>query len=270
MKCTSIQMTNSLARCGVLFSITSILQLSIPLIPRKLDYLLPLPQAFSWHELLDFLITPFLCSFSFILFYKMVNQRKNALFWFVLFIFGISIACDGHGIHMAANRIHSFIAPGNEWNQRASKLQAIVYVIDEILGHSITFSAWIFVFLLLIWADETRKNQEKTNYLEMIILLFLSLIQGTGLFFAAVEGQFAIPGLTFSFIGILSMLRIIKYFRYYPISIYFHFSSFVCFLLTISWGYYFSWTWPEFRVLGLGPFSTWPGIFMRYCFTLLQ
>jgi len=144
-----------------------------------------------------------------------------------------------------------------------NELQHTVYFLDEYIGHSMAFYGWIIIFILMILADETRKVDATTSYLELLVLFILSSIQGIGWFMAAVEGQFAIPGMTICLLGTMNLL-----FRSaptkHPISFCFHFASFVCLTLLILWGYYYSWTWPEFRVLGLGTFSTWPGQFLNY------
>ena len=253
----------SVATRGILFLFCVAFQLSIPLIPRRLDNYLPLHFVVTWHEVIDLCLTPIVCVCSLWLFFGLVKGRKNLCLWLILFVIGLSIGCDGHGLHLASNRIHSYISPGNEWNSNGNELQHTVYFLDEYIGHSMAFYGWIIIFILMILADETRKVDATTSYLELLVLFILSSIQGIGWFMAAVEGQFAIPGMTICLLGTMNLL-----FRSaptkHPISFCFHFASFVCLTLLILWGYYYSWTWPEFRVLGLGTFSTWPGQFLNY------
>jgi len=105
----------SVATRGILFLFCVAFQLSIPLIPRRLDNYLPLHFVVTWHEVIDLCLTPIVCVCSLWLFFGLVKGRKNLCLWLILFVIGLSIGCDGHGLHLASNRIHSYISPGNEW-----------------------------------------------------------------------------------------------------------------------------------------------------------
>lgn len=78
-----------------------------------------------------------------------------------------------------------------------------------------------------------------------------------------VEGQVVLTvGLPFSAI-ILSQV-LLRFHEGGAVNWFFRNIALASLLLMIGWGWHFNWTWPEFRVLGLGPFSTWPGQLLHF------
>jgi len=80
---------------------------------------------------------------------------------------------------------------------------------------------------------------------------------------AGVEGQ-TVMTVSFPFSVLLSvdwLMGMVRGRREGIVTRYWQVSGVVSLGLLLWWGWRYNWRWPEFRVLGLGPFSTWLGQF---------
>jgi len=250
--------------------IMSILYLSchaVPLLPRWIDKTFPLPvEGFTWHELTEMMLSPLLLCSVFALYQHLIKARNKqpAEFWYTLPFLVIScISQQGQGIHLAANTIHSTISPGNEYNRHAGLTQRLTYFLDEYLGHHLVFTGLALIFTLLIIQDKLAQNQKQARLpISMfwhVAVFMLGVLHGVAWFMAGVEGQ-TVQTVSLPVSVILTVDLLLSTVRRGgdgPVTRYFQVSGLISLGLLLWWGWRFNWSWPEFRVLGLGPFSTW-------------
>ena len=90
----------------------------VPLVPRKLDHLVPIPiDGLSWHELLESMFMYLLSLAIFSLYYMIVTFNRTSVpsVWsFVPILLSLLMSMEGNGIHWSCNAIHSTFNPGNE------------------------------------------------------------------------------------------------------------------------------------------------------------
>jgi len=243
---------------------------AIPLLPRWIDDTFTIPvEGFTWHELTEMILSPTLLCSIFALYHHLIVERKknpNNLRYIFPFLVIACICQQGQGIHMAANTIHSTISPGNEYNARAGLTQRLTYFLDENLGHHMIFFGLALSFSMLIFHDKIlqkslRKTPDHVPFLWQLVIFILSLFHGLAWFMAGVEGQ-TVKTLSLPFSLILTVDLLISFVRRGRegrVTRYFHTTGIVSLVLLLWWGWRYHWDWPEFRVLGLGPFSTWLG-----------
>jgi len=261
-----------------LLFLVSVLYLSchaVPLLPRWIDDAFTIPvEGFTWHELTEMILSPMLlCSIFALYQHLIVECKKNPSSFRYIFPF-LVITClsqQGQGIHIAANTIHSTISPGNEYNPRAGLTQRLTYFLDENLGHHLIFFGLALSFSLLIFYDKTLQKilgnkTEQIPRIWQLIIFALSVLHGLAWFMAGVEGQ-TVKTISLPFSLILTvdfLLSFIRRAREGSVTRYFQMVGIVSLVLLLWWGWRYRWDWPEFRVLGLGPFSTWLGQFRNF------
>eukprot|EP01084_Bolivina_argentea_P148043 258915_1 len=251
---------------------------SVPLVPRKLDHWFPIPiDGLSWHELLESVFMYILSFLIFSLYYRIItlNPYNNtpSVFVFIPILTSILISMEGNGIHWSCNAIHYTFNPGNEKKNIQRTLYTLTYFLDEIWGHLLMIGGNCLSFMIIFWAEYICFNQMKSKWLhhnmmwfDVLLFYILSFGMGIVLFAGGVEGQTATTViLPFSFIIMIQriFLKQITHSTHYNIQNFLCYVSFWAALVTLLWGWYFDWTFPEFRVLGLGPFSTWIGKFLN-------
>jgi len=271
-------------------TVVLVISCSAPLLPHKLDHLLPIRiPGFSWHEIVELLLYPLSILLLIKLFHQLCSYQKNPssslLSRQLLLLVGAMVSLQGQGIHLAANCIHSALPRTFEkFPTRGLHHEQVTYYLDEVLGHFLLFGGIaISLFELIrkegqLLADEqtaqkllATQKKESSGFVKQSIALFLSQLHGFMWFLAGVEGQTV---LTVSLpvcviILVQNYLVFSKRQRSGLISSYLTKASWNGLLFLLAWGWYFGWTWPELRVLGLGPFSTWLGQFVAFAKSLL-
>ncbi|ETO14140.1 hypothetical protein RFI_23228 [Reticulomyxa filosa] len=257
---------------------------AVPLVPRAIDRNFPIPIAgMTWHEILDCLGIFALSMQTFITYYahlqanKSKKEEKISATKLLPIILSITLMIEGHGIHWSCNAIHRTFNPGNEWKNNKNTLYTLTYFLDEILGHFLLFAGIAISCLLLILIEPQQdlqmEPQPKTLKWYFNILLFYSLSIGLSItmFAAGVEGQCAKTVIIPWCIAIFTCkiqsfcFQRSNIINFYNSTINFFCICAICALLWLMlWGYLFGWHFPEFRVLGLGPFSTWIGQFIKF------
>lgn len=185
---------------------------------------------------------------------------------------GIAVMCIGVGVHTATNSLHSIVNPGNEKSRVIdAPLNKAIYVWDEVLGHHIWYAG-----LLLCWGvvatrptpKRERYKQDCLSCSDLFPVVTVGAFHGVWMFFAAVEGQAV--GLFVGFVALVvstwawKRLPLTSLYAAGSIRVYF-IAAFTVFALTMcGYGAKYGWEFPEFRVLGLGPFNRWPGHFLRW------
>ena len=256
----------------------------VPLVPRRIDRWFPIPiPGLSWHEVLESIFMYILSLVIFSLYYRMITYKKTSIpsvLYFIPILLSLMISIEGNGIHWSCNAIHSTFNPGNEKSAikytRQKTLYSLTYFLDEYWGHHLLIGGNCLSFVIIVCAeylcgnDLYTKKYKLHNHNEMMwidILLFYVLSFGMAivLFAAGIEGQVAKTIiLPFSFIMVIQriFMKPVTNNTFYTIQNFLCSVSLVATILTLLWGWYFEWTFPEFRVLGLGPFSTWFGKFL--------
>ena len=140
-----------------------------------------------------------------------------------------------------------------------------LYIWDEVLGHHI----W-FVGLLLGWSvvayAATTPPPSKVSCFGAFAAAGVGALHGTWLFMGAVEGQCVSLVASFVVLLITGWLwsRINPFaFRRDALRAYWTTAVVSCTTLLVAYGAWQGWDFPEFRVLGLGSFSRWPGQILR-------
>ena len=286
--------------CHVIFYI---LGNSLPLLP--VQRLLPIAvihrleavPGFYAKKSIEVFITP-LIGLSFVLVYfgqvfsctQQAYYKISTVSFFVsfsVFVIGLLIAVEGHGIHLAADAIHSAVSStgGQEWNDGfvdSIRGYRLIYFLDETFSHHVWFCGGFISYLILIWIENVSfpvvvvVHSQSTSsilfrILSNLLFLWLSLLFGLFLFASYIEGQTVLFGyitsiLTLSQIIILRIIRSITSSTEAidptaaidtTLSSFLFISHVIGVALLYAWGSYYGGTYPEFRVLGLGPFSTW-------------
>ena len=236
-------------------------------IPGVVDRLVPLPDGLAFRDVLRGLfLTPAAVLASFWLLTSLIGPGKplrSSFALLALFVLAQSIALQGQGIHLASNSIHSHVNPGNELPSNASRFARLLYFFDEHLGHHVWFCGLCSGWLVLLLAERRAGGAapHAAGFVEVLCVCVLGAIHGVGWFAVGVEGQASLTvTLPFSVIALLGTgERWMRGQRCGSVELYFAVCALVCVSATVAWGSTFGWHMPEFRVLGLGPFSTWPG-----------
>ncbi|KAH3742561.1 hypothetical protein Pelo_16045 [Pelomyxa schiedti] len=197
---------------------------------------------------------------------------------------GIIAAAQGSGMHSSANSIYYALTTDSR-AVPSSRALGVVYFQDEVLGHHLLLGGIALMILSLVLADllgarnhqptHTRLSHSQwlhTVALDILLLLPLSVAGGIAWFMAAVEGQVVhTVGIPLCLMVIASTALLIRNQRR-PCLVARHWCIVSCLslILMITWGWWFDWHWPEFGVLGFGPFSSWPGKILHHLTQLLQ
>ena len=253
-----------------------------PLIPRRIDKWLPIPiDGLSWHEVAESLFMYILSIVTFALYYRIITFNKTkipSVTTFIPILLSLLISMEGNGIHWSCNAIHSTFNPGNEkgaiTHTRQKTLYSLTYFLDEYWGHHLLIGGNCLSFIIISYSEYLcnndlygmKKKIPNMMWIDYLLFYVMSFIMGIVLFAAGIEGQCAKTIiLPFSFIVVIQRLMMKKPYNvpFYNIQNFLCCVSIIATSFTLLWGWYFNWTWPEFRVLGLGPFSTWIGKFMH-------
>ena len=247
----------------------------VPLIPHAFDAVLPIHiKGITLHEILGSLFIYIFSWNIFSLYYKMVTfettktvPKAPSLHKFLPIIISLTMSIEGNGIHWSTNTIHSLLNPGQQKLKNPSSLHELTYILDEIIGHHLLFGGICLSFLIIVFYDTTHnitnKSTKDMTWLPLLVFYALAMLVGCTLFAAGIEGQTATT-IILPFCSIIITHQLFTATNRTLILYFLFCSSCIAAALTLTWGWYFSWEWPEFRVLGLGPFSTWIGKFLRF------
>jgi len=253
------------------------------ILPRWIDEKFHIPiEGITWHELSEFILAPVLISSLFVLYYDLLPKKDGkiqSLWQLIPFLVLSTIASYGQGVHMAGNAIHSLLSIGQEYNPNAGLTLRVVYFLDEYLGHHLLFAPLAILTLILIYLDKQKQTQEQQRtqrqqrqrqqqnfllrLLSSFLVYFFGFLHGVAWFSSGVEGQTVLTVSLPCSILILGdfLVDVIRRKKAGDVTTYFRVAAIVSFILFVLWGWKFGGKFPEFRVLGLGPFSTWLGQF---------
>eukprot|EP01094_Clydonella_sp_ATCC50884_P002848 TRINITY_DN12183_c0_g1_i1.p1 TRINITY_DN12183_c0_g1~~TRINITY_DN12183_c0_g1_i1.p1 ORF type:complete len:356 (+),score=41.17 TRINITY_DN12183_c0_g1_i1:112-1068(+) len=203
----------------------------------------------------------------------------------VLLALSVVIASEGAGMHVATNALHSIVNPGNEYRPHAPHLERVLYFMDEILGHRVWFFGLALMWSVLLFAERSARacmraqlctHGKGRSVCASVWLHLFALLHGFGWFAAGVEGQtLEVITIPFSLFAIAfaaccpagsdrsktfkERAEESSFFPHVPPLAYaLGVSGVVCIVLSGLWCYFYGYPPPEFRVLGLGHFHSWP------------
>ena len=235
----------SLLRHFFLTCVIFIFFAGIPLVPRLIDRIFPIPiDGLSWHELLESFCMQLLTISIFSIFYRIVtNDQKYSpnAFVFIPILFALTMSIEGNGIHWSTNAIHSTFNPGQEYQyNNTSLLFKLTYFLDENLGHHMLIGGLLLSFLIIIWYQRLYTFDthyfKKVDCIDKFAFYILSFGMGIVVFAAGIEGQTVKTlNLPWAVIIVIDYLFLnFKQKQFYSISTFLILVAFVCLFLSLS------------------------------------
>jgi len=212
-------------------------------------------KPITYGDVLDFL-TPFaVIPIAFLLYFRVcqinsqrfVVSRLQRISSRILFILGIILYVDGHGLHLSANSIARLVEKAND-----PELFDAVYIFDEVISHSL-WDVGIFLITLSLIVASYQMSYKLDSLKEFTFLSLGACLYGFTFVVNSIEGQTVAFILPAAFIGLILStalyLKEVKSEMRNPMFLFFLVAYFLCLLLLAYWGVRYK-GYPQFSELG--------------------